>query len=246
MALALDGTAQSGTSTASATTALGTGLNYATAADILVVFAIAEWKTSPAGSVSGITSTSGLTWARRASLTYTQGTTNTRTEMWWAYNPAANAADVVTVTWTNAGTIDDTAILAFAVKGFTGTAYQTAPWDGNVSLPNALGSSTTGLATSGAISTTSASGMVLTCGGTTAGPANTGIPAGYTQAGTVSNTGGTNNASMTVGYNVISSALSGTTVTWSSSSTNGWMLITDVLATAGSGAADTLFPQSWG
>lgn len=256
MALSLDGTAKTGTASTASSIA-SAALVYSTAGNILVaVIAVENNTATVVRTVSNVTSTSGVTWARRKQTTATNmddaaGGTNGLAlcvEIWWAYNPSTSAGDTVTATLS--GTMDDSCIVAFAVKGFSGTAYQTAPWDVNASLTatqtttNSVGGATSPSVTP--VTTTSTSGMLLGLygSGSVAVQKNLGIT-GYSSVGSVYNGGGSLDCEATVYSKTYASAQSATTVTWSAvTGMFGWIAMVDALNDGG--ASDTLFAQSWG
>src|SRR5579872_7340058 len=95
----------------------------------------ASGQPAPVCSGTCVSDVAGLTWHIRVTstspCTYTGGqfsAVNTFIEF-WAFSPSALTADQITVTWTSSGNIDDATFGVFAVKGFTGTAWQTNPFD---------------------------------------------------------------------------------------------------------------------
>ena len=254
MALSIDGTVQTGTATGTNTVAITTGLTYSNAGDIILVQVGAEWPTSAgatgAGSVSTVTSTSGLTFHKRSAVSGGQawgGANNSAygdCELWWAYAAAAHSADVITVVFNAAphssgtGVLDDATITAFAVTGFTGTAYQTAPWDSNVSIPTTAQAQYISAAFSTAgTSTTSASGMLISSWGGIVGGLYSSTPTGWTTLATTLNSSGTYDFQLAASYLLYSSAQSSLTVTWPAGSQVSYLLATDALAQAGGAAA---------
>lgn len=188
----------------------------------------------------------GLTWAiRGAPNTFGPGGFNSAFNtqvVYWAYSSSALAAQAITLTWTLP--IADSTCVTFGVAGFTGTAFQTTPWDNNASLPNATNALTTTAPSGTGVSTTSTNSMLLAF----VGSSNNGVnplttPAGgtYNSTGlTVGNGGGASGSMTNVGFLVVSSPQSGVAVTWGSSAA-GWGSIVDALSengNAGGGGTD--------
>jgi hypothetical protein len=247
MALALDGSA-SGQATGAASVA-SAGLTTGTAGDIIVAYVFAEWitGTGAAGTISGI-SGGGLTWHNRgsqtANLTGALGAW-TREEIWWAYSSGTLSSSAITATFSlpSSTNFDDASIIVFGVKGFLGTAYQTAPWDSNVSLPKFNSSSASAAPSVSGISTTSANTMLLTMYGTSGSSAlmNAG-PAGFTYLKGQSNTGGSNDASVESAYQVVSATQSSITETWGTAIVD-WASAADALAQGSAGGGVISMPR---
>jgi hypothetical protein len=127
-------TQANGTNSSASTVAAGT--LTATAGDIIVACMHAEWISSKSNwdTISGVANTpTPLTWAFRARSTGKNTTGDlsySNSECWWAYTSAGVTSTVNTATYNNTqGGFDDASIVVFSVKGFTGTAYHTAPFD---------------------------------------------------------------------------------------------------------------------
>jgi hypothetical protein len=224
--LSLDGTAQNGLATGALTIANGTAFSNATNASIIVAAISYEYTSGTPAAVSGV-SGGGLTWASIA-ISPANGVF-TRTELWWAYAATHLTSQTITATIANTnGNFDDATIVVFAVTGFLGTAYQTAPWDVNASLPK-TNSGVNNAPTETGISTTSANSMVINVVGSNDNVAIT-APSGLSVGTNMSivNTGGTNNSSTYVATEVLSSTLSSVTQTWTGNQA-GWAGIVHAL-----------------
>jgi hypothetical protein len=92
---------------------------------IVVMVTLEDWP-NPAPTVTSITDTAGLTWARRSFKEQTSSIN--RVEVWWAHAAAVLTSDVITV---HTDFFDDATITGFAVNG----ANLSDPWDTNGSLP---------------------------------------------------------------------------------------------------------------
>ena len=248
-ALALDGTpaGQGG----SATTNVAATITFTTAQDILVAVIQTEHQTAYS-TVTGVTSTSGLTWAKytRQQASQYSGFGNNPNfddvEIWWAYSPAAHTSEVVTATFSAAP--DGDSMVAMAVKGFTGTGYQTAPWDSNASLPgyNHIDTNTTQAPTISSVPSTSAAGMRIDAVGEGSGATYTGKPTADTAAGNANNSSGAAGSAVVASYQVYASALSGA-VTWSTTIAGPYMAVSAALSMTGGGgggATGSGFPPS--
>jgi hypothetical protein len=240
---------QTGKSSSSATVATTSALVDGNAGDIIVVFVNVDAVTSPASvtSISG----GGLTWQRRAmyplqthsGVAFTDGYVTA--EIWWAYAASSfNATITATIGgWSSVGSSNLT-MVAFAVTGFTGTAYQTNPWDSNIALPAVAGwMGNSGAATStptAAVSTTSANTMVL---GFLAFLENTSPTAGsgFTTVNGVLQTSGNNYAYAYVEYENFTSAQNALSIATTGALVN-WIFIGDALSVTGSPAPLFQFP----
>jgi hypothetical protein len=94
---------------------------------------------APSGiSVSSVSDTAGLTWAKRAALPWQRGDTRRNAiEVWWALKPTAGAT---TITVTANVTIDGACLGVVALKNLYNPA---SPWDTNASLPGSQAASGT-------------------------------------------------------------------------------------------------------
>lgn len=232
-------TQANGSNSAASTVAAGT--LTATAGDIIVACMHAEWISSKSNwdTISGVANTpTPLTWAFRTRETGKNTTGDlsyNNSECWWAYTSAGVTSTVITATYNNTqGGFDDASIVVFSVKGFTGTAYHTAPFDQNVALP-AIGKSVSGGLPSINVSTSNAAtmlfGFVGGSGSTSWDSLATG--SGYTSVANIVNGGGTNFSSSGVEEKVVSSTQTGVAVNWTSSDV--WYGIADALSQTGAG-----------
>ena len=135
----------SGTLTQTATVSPGL------ADEILVAHVFYDYSsTGQTGQVNSVTSTSGLTWARRGTARVDANGQTLIVDVWWAHAATALTSEVVSVT-VDSPTPDH---IGLSVSCWTGVGSTTAPWDTNGSLP-AFGTSSTN-ATTPTISTTNA------------------------------------------------------------------------------------------
>jgi hypothetical protein len=155
-------------------------------------------------------------------------------EVWWAY--VANPLTAATITATLSGTIDDAVIITAGYQGFTGTAYQTNPWDTNASLPKTAQSAAVSFASVSGVSTNSTAGTLI-AGLGSLDSQTPGDPTGFSLVGQLKNTGATNEVQGTLWNEAYSSAQSSVTVT-TTAGTNGWIFYVDALTSpAGGGGA---------
>lgn len=168
-------------------------------------------------------------------------------EVWWAF--AANAlSGVLPITVTMSGTVDDAVVIGAGYQGFTGTAYQTNPWDSNVSLPaTAQNTSTQTRPTISGVSTTSTAGMVLLGGGTCEfnNTPQVGPPTGFTTVQDGTNGGGSNamqGALWDFAYSSAQSSATYTTVNVPPSTLGwtGWIVWADALTDQGAAPPPTI------
>lgn len=137
----------------------------ASVGEIVVITVAQERPTSGGGTFATVSSISDGTanvWHKRFASTLTPGSLGSYNgfEVWWTYvaNPLLNA----TINVTMSSQVDDFNLIVAGYQGFTGTAYQTNPWDSNVSLPASASTNTTNVsATISGISTASTAGMLL-------------------------------------------------------------------------------------
>lgn len=205
--------------------------------EIVVVTINHESVSGTVPTVSSVSDGTANVYAKRFSATQKpepQFGASEGIEVWWAY--AANALVAATITVTMSAAIDDAVVIAAGYQGFTGTAYQTAPWDANASLPKTAqsASATPSTPTVTGLSTTSTAGMLLagvvTCGGN-------GVmspPTGYTQVQQVQNTGASNQVRGILFNKAYSSINSSITVA-TGSGDEGWIFWVDALTDQGSG-----------
>lgn len=224
----------SGSSTVAATLSASIG-------EIIVVVVNNEDVSGAVKTVTGISDGTGNVYAKRFSATQT-GASEPRFgasegfEVWWAY--AANALSTSTITATLSASTDDAVIIVAGYQGFTGTAYQTAPWDTDASLPKtAQGTSGSTTATASGISTTSTAGILLAGAGTVSDASQfPPPPSGFSQAGSITNSGGSNSVQAALFDEVYASAQSSITVTVGTA-TSGWIFYVDALTVPAGGAA---------
>lgn len=261
--LAIDGTgtAPSGVDAAihsgcaAATCAVVNNVNglTTTGTGIVIGYSQAEAVTGqPAPVCSGtcVADAAGLTWHIRTTspspCTYSGGqfTANNTLIEFWAFSPGTLTIDQITVTWTSSGTIDDATFVVMAVKGFTGTNWQTNPFDSNASLGKCATTTTNTAPTVTGISTSVAADMLLFgVGSANNGPfplAAPSTPAGWTNTppGTVETaTGGGTNGAGSQGWNNVVAATQSSITIATATSVNGWAAIADALTIAGTAAA---------
>lgn len=124
--------------------------------------------TTPA--VSGIASSSSLTFAKITSINHTSGTNNQTLELWWAYSAVQLTSETFTITNTN--TVGAQAV---SVVGFTGI-NSTVPVDVNGSAVQTNGSGSPTVT----ISSTNAKSVALFAGIGSHLYGNAGAPTGFT------------------------------------------------------------------
>jgi hypothetical protein len=228
-----------------ASTVVTAALTTATLNTIVIVAANAEWLTAvgSAGTITGVTGAS-LTFVKRSGLTYQDtatgaGSSWNDTEVWWAFSSAAITAQTFTVTFSKPGNnnFDDSSVIAFTVTGFTGTLYQTVPWDINGSLPATAFGQTVSIPTATGVSTTATATMVIGVA-STAGAGTFNVGTGYTLIASAVNTAGSNISKTGGEFQNFAAAQSGLTVACGTN-LNGWTMLADALAVAGGVAAAT-------
>jgi hypothetical protein len=256
MALAIDGTAAGKSTNNSAT--LTAALTTASAGDIIVVYVFATNYQSPTPIISSVT-VGGNAATLRNSVAY-QGninfgagggtfsnTYNLQAVYWYYASGTLTSASVVA----NMNTTYDSAIIfAFGVTGFTGTNYQTNPWDQTATSAAAFAAqqpstTTTGTAIASAsnISTVSASSLIFSLIGSTDFEVYNGSPgaiAGTTATALAAgNQYNSDNLQMSaaVEYRILSATISSASAAFSASggTSGGWAILTDALALAGGG-----------
>ena len=240
-------------------------LTTTNAGDIIVIAVFTE-NTNSVGaypSITGVT-VGGAAAARRNQFQW-QGNTAfgfggaayNNCELWWYYAPGALSSAAISVTvngnWNDAGTF-----IAFGVTGFTGTSYQTNPWDDTAAHAAAFfasqsaGTSTqTQLLSASNVATVNSSTLVFACGCTA--DASTTVPFGSSYAvgpisgttatdsgvGTSWGTNESNTAILAVEYRVLSATISSASSAFGTGATAGaWGLLTDALAQAGGTALE--------
>ena len=157
-ALSLDGHVNNGTGGGPVTLTLST----TKANDIIVVHVFNESASPSIYTVSGITDSAGLSWAKRSATTspdmvqYGGGSAGVDDEVWWALATSTLSSDTITVNLS--GTTDCISAVAFGVNG----ANISNPWDTNASLPaKAIRVGGVSAPSVSGISTTNTNAMIL-------------------------------------------------------------------------------------
>lgn len=230
----------SGSTTVSATLTAAIG-------EIIIVLVDQEITSGAVLTVTGVSDGTANVYAKRFSASATGAAeplygASEGFEVWWAY--AANTLTAASVTVTLSGTMDDAVIVVAGYQGFTGTAYQTNPWDTNASLPKTAQAATNTAASATGITTTSTAGILLAGHGTLDFGQIPSAPTGFSLAGQLTNAGGANSAQGGLFDSVYSSAQSSITVTTTGQSTSGWIFYVDALTipAGGGGAASVTSP----
>lgn len=161
---------------------------------ILVCSISHERTTSQPGvaTVLGVTGGTSLTWHKRTSRSFliTGGTGADRQmalDVWWAYSSGAQVSQTITVT-TDIIT-DGMTFQVLLVTGFSGTNWQTNPWDANPSLPAISMQPPSFIPVASGVSTNSANSLVF---GFMACNLNPGPGVNWTFFANSGNIGGTN------------------------------------------------------
>lgn len=210
--------AKSGTNSVQAT------LSTAFANEIICVFTYCEGNSGAAPSITGISDTAGLTWAKRKQ---SNASSTGSAELWWALATGILSSDVITVTF--GANFDD---LSMVVAGISG-CNTSAPWDTNASVPAVFSSTASGSTPSfTGISTNNALDMVLVSVGYLGTGGVPPVPSGYSVLGYQSNGGGSQFSYVGVGYQRETSTLSSATVTWGGTTPGKCECILDALAAA--------------
>lgn len=152
MALTIDGTSSaSGISVTSIPVTLTTGKT-----NDIIVLVICNRRGFVHTTVSGVSDTAGLTWAKRSSITLDDAVSNffMDFEIWWGASPRALSSDIITVTF---GAAIIGSVLAFGVNG----ASVSSPWDSNVSLPATASSAANSAPSLSGVSTTTANSLAF-------------------------------------------------------------------------------------
>lgn len=166
----------------SSTSSLASTTISATIGDIIVIQINHEATTgNPVRTVSSIGDGTANVYTQRFAASQSPAGSGAAEgfEVWWAY--VANTMTAATITVTMSGNIDDATVIAAAYQGFTGTAYHTAPWDINASLPATAQSLILSQPTVTGVSTTSTVGMLLFGWGSLSTNSSVGAPAGFTE-----------------------------------------------------------------
>jgi hypothetical protein len=214
----------------------------ASVGEIVVVVVASEALTAnPVRTVTSVTDSAGNTYTKRFGASQApepQWNSNEGFEVWWAY--VANALSAATITANMSGTADAILVNAAGFQGFTGTAYQTAPWDTNAVLPDTAQATSTSLPSVTGVSTTSTDGMLLfgCCSGSYSlfvGP-SIGPPTGFTLTSYYFLNAPVNALGSAVWHQAYSSAQSSITITNTGSSPTGWIAWADALTIPAGGA----------
>jgi hypothetical protein len=249
MALQVD---SSGTSTASgiaaAASSVTTGnFNTAAAGRIVICVTHAEWANAVGahGVVASIVG-GGLTWAKRASATLDNagnGSAYNDMEVWWAYAAAKLTNITVTATWTTPGgnNPDAATVLLAGISGFTGTSYQTNPWDANGSLPKIATSGASSAPTITGVSTSSPADMLIWAVGVATNSTTPTHPTGWSNFIHNNIAGAANGSAASLQGETVAVTQSNITIT-TASTLAGWLVIGDALAQAGSASASPPIP----
>jgi hypothetical protein len=263
MALALDGHC-SGNANGSAATVSNLNALVITAADIVVLFILME-STSGGSFPTGTSISDGFnTYALRNRVQYTSnaafGSAKTTAEIWWAFSSAAHTIAVGSLVVTMANMNDCASFIAVSVKGFTGTAYQTNPWDDTAAHALAFAVTNTGatqtqLVSAANISTVNAATMIIAGGGSSDNSATVGFHSSYavgTIGGTAATDSGEGNASgssanasyASLETRVVAATQTNIVANFAAAATaGGWALMPDVLSQTGFASGDVLQSQ---
>lgn len=148
-------------------------------------------------------------------------------EVWWAY--VANALVAATITVTMSAEIDDAVVVAAGYQGFTGTAYQAAPWDTDASLPVHGSTTAQSQPTFSGLSTASTAGMLLFGYGSVDTSNMAAAPTGWALVEQGINNGAANSQSGTLYELSYSSARSALSATTQPNEPHGWLAWADAL-----------------
>lgn len=155
-------------------------------------------------------------------------------EVWWAY--AANALVAANIVVTMSASVDDAVVIVESWQGFTGTAYQTAPW-GPASSFTAQSTGTSTASVSG-VSSNSASGMLI-AGVSSADYISSlpSVPTGFSVVQQFQNLGGSNAFVASSFSKAYSSTVSSATITTTGATMNGYIMWVDALTDQGGAPA---------
>jgi hypothetical protein len=220
----LDGAAVVNQGTSGATSAAVT-LSTTHSNCIVVVMVTIEDSPNTIPTVTSITDTAGLTWAKRASTTNSNSANGIET--WWALAPSPLVSDVITV---HTDFFDDITVTAFAVSG----ANTGSPWDTNGSLPALNNGSGNNAPSVSGVSTTATDTIVFSFAGDAQNPQFVnGAGTGYTQLAAPHNNGRNNWSNGECQYKAFSSAQSSITVAPATLNSNvDWVIIADAIRKA--------------
>ncbi len=227
--LALDGStfANAASNGQTVTTSSAFGLN-ANAGDILIC-SISHERTIAQGSFANVTSVTGggVSWQKRKSQQFLSAfePQYMGQEVWWAYSASVQSSTQITVT-TDVIT-DALTFIAAGFGGFSGTAYQTNPWDTNASLPAVATGDTITVPGISGVSTTSPQSMILMfchCGPNPGAATN-----GLTVYDVIGNGGGAHNCAAIAASGAFAVVQSNLTSSFTNTEAP-WMVIGDALA----------------
>ncbi len=252
MALSFDVTGVNSDGSSGTATSISKTLTF-DGSDIIIVDVISAATTSHA-TVTSVTSALGsLTFVNRFEyyldnvFGIASGSANAFLTLsrWWAYaGGSALSSDLITANFSKG---INGSILVTGVTGFTGTAYQTNPFDTNVSLPANATSTSAAVPGVTGVSTDSATALVY---GLAVSADNTTVTVGtgYTNIANTSDSGvfttpiSGHNSALLNQYQVLSSPLSSATVGFNSGSVHGWIFVADALAQPVSSNTITFLP----
>jgi hypothetical protein len=239
MALSLDG--HDVASAAAPASPFAIQINDPTNGDILVACVTLE-STVAQQTVTGITDVNGNTWQKRNSFQYTSPVSGAfvDNEIWWAYCPGNISFANVTIAFS--GTADAIGVSVFGVKGFTGTAYHTNPWDQTAVtaagfINDSISATASAPTTLANVATLNAGALVFGFGATSdsvgAALSNGTIGGSTPTIGFGPNQGGTVNAARHVVECLVeASTISGSALNLTGTQ-HGWVMFADALAPAG-------------
>lgn len=174
----LDGAAITGIASGASSKALAISTSVV---NTVLVLAIGYELGAAQRDVTGVVSTSGLSWARRAKIS-NAGQSHETVEIWWAPCPAIVTAENVTASWD--ANFDDAALALFAVQGCGDIS---SPWDINTGLP---ASSISGASPTVNFDTDEADDLLLGFSGVVDNLTYAGPPSGWTNIAAPKNAGG--------------------------------------------------------
>lgn len=240
MALAIDNDDNAASGSGVSTLNIGTRLNGGggmtiAGGDILLIHVGTSDPTS-LKTVSSISDTASLSWAKRASSSMTGGQFSAHVggELWWAYCASPQTGYTATIHLSAA--TDCVAASIIAVKGFSGTNYHSNPFDANGVLP-VTATSTTTTVPGANVSTTSAATMLIGAGALSANSVS-GVGSGYTNTAGglfILNGGVSNGVGTLIQQRVVTSSQSGAADNLNATTSNGWVWISDALGQSAGG-----------
>lgn len=180
--------------------------------EVLVLHVVTAAEDGGAAPAPTISDTLGLTWTQRGEYTWVMNGENARMRILWAVAPAPGR-------YTVSVSLDRAGSAPMGVSCWRNVDHL-SPWDENGSLPASATHSTSAQPSVTGVSTDEDEVAVLTFAGSLNNP---GDPSGYTQIFAESAFGVDPDAVMH--YQIISSALSGATVTWSSSVADAYAVV---------------------